>query len=230
MKIAILGGSFNPVHNGHLELARCARENMGYDKVLFVPTKTPPHKESDFGITDGQRIMMLKLAVENIDYIDVELCEIERGGVNYTFDTVTFLMEKYHSFLCENEKEGKPSKIGVILGTDLFSTFHLWHRAKELSEIADLILAHRMRKENFKGEKAFSKPATGGYAEAKNDESKTEDQLLSEFPFPHKVMKNIEIVASSSAIRMAQSKELDFSNLVPKKVFDFIKKEKLWKN
>lgn len=203
---------------------------MGYDKVLFVPSKTPPHKESDFGITDEQRIRMLNLAVEDIDYVDVELCEIERGGVSYTFDTVSFLMEKYHSFLCENENGGIPSKIGVILGTDLYSTFHLWHRAKELSEIADLILAHRERKENFKGEKKFSKAATGGYAEAENDASKSEVQLLSEFPFAHKIMKNIEVVASSSAVRMAQVKDLDFSNLVPEKVFEFIKQEKLWKN
>lgn len=220
MKIAVLGGSFNPVHTGHIALARSVVEELGYDKVLFVPTAKPPHKEADFGIEDRHRIGMLEAAVAGEKFFDIEKCEIERGGVSYTYDTVLYLMEKYRDVL-----EGK---IGVVLGSDLFQTFKFWRKAHELSEIADLILARRPSKEVFEGEKEFSKKPVGDYCDS---EHSCATETGEDFPFRHTTLSNPEVVASSSAVRMAVKSGLDFKALVPKAVYEYIVKNEIkWKN
>ncbi len=140
MKIAILGGSFNPIHNGHIALAKQVVEHLGYDKVLFVPAFCPPHKTLDNGATDNDRLTMVKKAIENYDYFDVETCELERKGTSYTIDTIHFLQQKYKNL---------SSKIGLIIGDDLLASFHLWKNITELVEITDVLLATRLNCDNL---------------------------------------------------------------------------------
>ena len=132
MKVAVLGGSFNPVHIGHLALADEICVSLGYDKVLFVPVFSPPHKTMNEALPPEKRTEMVELACQDDPRFKMEPCEIQRGGVSYTYDTICFIEEKY-----------KPEKIGLVIGRDLFSTFHLWKNAALLAKKCELILAER---------------------------------------------------------------------------------------
>ena len=90
MKIAILGGSFNPIHIGHCMLAESVIKDLGYDKVLFVPTNLPPHKMLNNAPSAQERFNMVKAFCDTNSRFDAESCEIDRGGVSYTFDTLQF--------------------------------------------------------------------------------------------------------------------------------------------
>lgn len=131
--LAILGGAFNPIHFGHLSIASAAKEQLHYDTILFVPSYKPAHKEADLRTAPSDRIAMIKLAIEEISYIHLELCEIERGGISYTIDTLEYVRLNY-------EYEGKP---GLIIGDDLVDGFHTWKMAAEISRKANLIVARR---------------------------------------------------------------------------------------
>ncbi|NNM55315.1 MAG: nicotinate (nicotinamide) nucleotide adenylyltransferase [Spirochaetales bacterium] len=136
MKTAILGGTFNPPHWGHLMLAELAYCEAGYEQLLLVPTRKPAHKVIA-GATDEQRLTMLSLALENFSVpglkIAIETCELYRPGVSYSIDTVA-CVEKLYTL------DGKP---GLLLGDDLFETFDQWKDAPSIAEKADLWVARR---------------------------------------------------------------------------------------
>jgi nicotinate-nucleotide adenylyltransferase len=153
VRIAILGGSFNPVHIAHLALAESVHCALGYDLVLLVPASIPPHKALASGATAEDRIAMLKLAIADASFLVVEECEIDRGGVSYTIDTVSYLEEKYRDRL-----EGK---IGLVIGEDLVAGFDTWKDAPVLAERTDVIVARRPSKGD--------RPATFPYRHAALD-------------------------------------------------------------
>lgn len=205
MKIAVFGGSFNPVHMGHLALADDVCLSLGYDKVLFVPAFIPPHKKMEVELPTQCRLEMLSLALEGDERFEVEDCEIVRGGTSYTYDTVEYIMKKYAGTL-----EGKP---GLIMGSDLFSGFHLWHRAGELSSMCDLILArrHEVRSSNAaKGDFAL--------AEADRDFDPRNEKLFSRAFF----LNNPFVDLSSGEIRERVRSGKSFRYLVGEKVFKYI--------
>lgn len=135
MRIAILGGTFNPLHIGHLALADDVRTRLGYDRILLIPANIPPHKELAGGAGAADRLEMLRRAASDTEWLGVEDCEIVRGGVSYTIDTVTYLEEKYAL-----ELEGK---IGLVIGQDLVPGFSTWKNAAVIAERTDIILALR---------------------------------------------------------------------------------------
>jgi len=131
MKTVIIGGTFNPVHVGHLMLAEEVRLQEGYDRVVFVPSNKPAHKVVD-GTTVDQRLAMLRLAVAGYDVV-LETCELARDGISYSIDTVRYVREHY-------ELSGRPA---LVLGDDLFESFSTWRDADELARLAELLVAHR---------------------------------------------------------------------------------------
>lgn len=135
MRLAVLGGSFNPVHIGHLFLAEEACALLGYDRVLFIPACVPAHKELDCGAGNAQRLALLEAALSPFKSFTADACELERGGISYTFDTLTYLLQKYQGSI-----EGR---IGFIMGDDLVAGFDRWKRASDLADIADIVLARR---------------------------------------------------------------------------------------
>jgi nicotinate-nucleotide adenylyltransferase len=94
-RLGIFGGSFNPVHQGHLVMAECCREQAGLDRVLFVPAATPPHKQAADLAPCDVRLEMLRLAVGGHPGFDVLPDECERGGISYTIDTVSSLRQRF---------------------------------------------------------------------------------------------------------------------------------------
>ncbi|MBO4320319.1 MAG: nicotinate (nicotinamide) nucleotide adenylyltransferase [Treponema sp.] len=208
MRIAVLGGSFNPIHVGHLVLADEVCSVLGYDRVLFVPAFVPPHKELNGGYSAKDRLEMTRLACADDERFEAESCEIDRGGVSYTYDTICYLEEKYSGQL-----EGK---IGLIMGHDLLPGFHLWHRAKELSEKCELILA--LRPEGHVDSEKSNKPKEG-YAELDADFDISREEL-----FKNAVsLKNPLLDISSTEIRTRISEGRTIRYLVPSSVFKYIR-------
>ena len=95
MRIGVYGGSFNPVHLGHLVAAECSREQAQLDRVLFVPAAMPPHKLGCTLADAPDRVAMLSLAIGGHDAFAVSTLELDRGGVSYTIDTLTELAARH---------------------------------------------------------------------------------------------------------------------------------------
>ena len=134
MKIAILGGSFNPVHVGHLFLADAALTGFGYDRLILIPAFQSPFKIGADAASPSDRVEMLAASIAGDSRLTIDDCEIRRQGVSFTVDTLRDIIARYRP-------EGKP---GLILGDDLASTFDKWRSPAEIAELADIIIAQRL--------------------------------------------------------------------------------------
>ncbi|GBF31965.1 nicotinate-nucleotide adenylyltransferase [Desulfocucumis palustris] len=131
-KIGIMGGTFDPIHYGHLVAAEGARHHFSLDKVIFVPAARPPHK-TDRTISDpGHRLKMTSLAVASNPHFEVSDLEVERQGLSYTIDTVRTVAGTYGG-----------AKIYFITGADAVLEILTWHRVDELLKLAVFIAATR---------------------------------------------------------------------------------------
>ncbi|MBI5683326.1 MAG: nicotinate-nucleotide adenylyltransferase [Deltaproteobacteria bacterium] len=132
MHIAIMGGTFNPIHYGHLRIAEEAREYLVIDRLLFIPAFLPPHKEDGSLIAPEDRLEMVKLAIKNNPYFEVSDTEIKRGGRSYSVDTLLSL-----------HKEMPDAEISFIVGTDSFNDITTWCEYERLFELTDFIVVTR---------------------------------------------------------------------------------------
>ncbi|WP_372632382.1 nicotinate-nucleotide adenylyltransferase [Cohnella sp.] len=121
-KVGLLGGTFDPVHHGHLLAAETARDALGLDEVWFVPTLTPPHKPQP-GTDAASRREMLEAAIANHSAFRVEDIELRKEGTSYTIDTVTELRGRYPD-----------ARFHWIVGSDMIRDLPNWRRAEELAE------------------------------------------------------------------------------------------------
>jgi nicotinate-nucleotide adenylyltransferase len=131
-KIGILGGTFNPVHIGHLLMAQTVRETCSLDKVLLMPCHTPPHKVCEALAPVADRLAMVRLAVADDPGLEVCTLETERGGVSYAVDTMTAFRARVPG--CEPH---------FIIGMDSLRELHLWHRVEELLRLCAFITVER---------------------------------------------------------------------------------------
>ncbi len=131
-KIGILGGSFDPIHLGHLRSAEEVREAFALDRVYFVPAANPPHKPNVY-LTDGsRRLRMVELAVAGNPSFRASAIEIQRGGTSYSVDTLLAL------------REVEPdASLYFILGMDAFREIHTWRDAARIFEIANVVVTSR---------------------------------------------------------------------------------------
>jgi nicotinate-nucleotide adenylyltransferase len=132
MRIGIFGGTFDPVHLGHLIVAEQAREQARLDQVWFVPSARPPHKQ-EMPITPfDRRVEMLELATAGRSDFLVETIEKERPGPSFTVDTLADLKRVYasHDFY-------------LILGSDCLPDFHIWREPQRIVSMAGLLVARR---------------------------------------------------------------------------------------
>jgi nicotinate-nucleotide adenylyltransferase len=125
MRIGIYGGSFDPVHFGHLLLAECCREEGQLDAVRFVPTAVPPHKQQRELTPSQNRIEMLELAIAGHAAFSVSRYETDRGGVNYSADTL--------AHFCEEEPG---SELFFLLGADMFHDLPHWRQPDRICQLA----------------------------------------------------------------------------------------------
>lgn len=127
-----MGGTFDPIHIGHLILAQSAYEQLGLDKVLFIPAGKPPHKRDRKGASDIQRTDMVRLATEDDPRFDMSLIEMESDEYSYTYMT----LEK----LCRSHPD---EDYYFIIGQDSLETFHSWVKPEEIVKYAHIAAADR---------------------------------------------------------------------------------------
>ena len=130
MRIGILGGTFNPIHLGHIELARTAYRELNLDKVWFMPSKNPPHKDNDSIASETDRVNMINLAIQDYDYFEVSDIELKREGITYTSDTLEYLQEKYSE-----------DTFYFIIGADSLINIEKWHRPDMLFRLTTFVVA-----------------------------------------------------------------------------------------
>jgi nicotinate-nucleotide adenylyltransferase len=131
MKIGILGGTFNPPHIGHLILAQEVAQKLALDKIFFIPTNIPPHKESH-NVNAHDRLTMVKLAIKGDERFEALDLEIRRGGVSYTIDTVRALKAKLPRAV-----------FYLIVGSDLANDFPTWKYFENLKKAVNIVVAKR---------------------------------------------------------------------------------------
>ena len=139
MKIAILGGTFDPPHLGHLILADTVIKELNYDKVLFIPSKIPPHKNISGEVSNEDRLNMLKLSIEDDKRFSFDDYELKSEGISYTIKTLNYLYENY-------DIDGK---IVLIIGADLIKDFHKWKEPEKISELANIVAVNREESDNL---------------------------------------------------------------------------------
>lgn len=136
-KIILFGGSFDPVHIGHLIIAQLAVDFICADKVIFIPCYKSPLKKNLPLAGNNHRIKMLEYAIKGNLKFEISKFEIERGKVSYTYDTVCYFHGKYPE-----------AKLYFLLGKDSLLEFALWKRWKDILKIVRLIVAERIVSKN----------------------------------------------------------------------------------
>lgn len=131
-KIGIMGGTFNPIHHGHLLLAERAYHQFGLDKVLVMPTKNTYYKKMPDNVTEEQRIDMIKLAIADNDHFELSLEEINREGITYTYETLLNLT-----------RDNPDCEYYFIMGADSLYHIESWYMVEKIFEMATILVAAR---------------------------------------------------------------------------------------
>jgi nicotinate-nucleotide adenylyltransferase len=132
MRLGIFGGSFDPVHYGHLLLAECCREQCGLEEVWFVPAAVAPHKQHATLTAPAHRVEMLRLATGGQGAFDVSTRELDRGGLSYTVDT-----------LAEIHADRPTDELFLLLGADSLADLPNWREPARICELALLVVVQR---------------------------------------------------------------------------------------
>ncbi len=200
MKIGIMGGTFNPIHNGHLTLAAFAKAAAGLDEVWFMPSGLPAHKSNTELLSASHRFSMVELATAERNDFQASSFEIDRPGFTYTADTMEALAKEYpqHEFF-------------FLIGGDSLMKFHHWIKPEVISAHTTLLAA---------GRNGCTKEALQEQAEKLKHLFGTKVLLL-DMP---------ELNISSREIRSAfkQKQESSVKAYIPDAVFNYIKSQKLY--
>ena len=132
-KIGVLGGTFDPIHLGHVSLAQIAYEELNLDKVILIPANYPWLKRPQTLTDSFHRINMINLLIKNYSWLELSNIDVLRGGNSYTKDTLEEL-----KIIFSNE-----TKMYLIIGSDSFHDFSKWKNTKRILELADVVIAKR---------------------------------------------------------------------------------------
>lgn len=139
MKIGIMGGTFNPIHNGHLILSEYVKEEEKLDKIIFIPAGEPPHKTDKNILSSNHRKKMVDLAIKNNnDFISSNI-EIKNKGLSYTIDTLNILEGIYEN-----------SQLNMILGADSLINLKTWKNYQEIIDKVKILVVGRFGKDEEK--------------------------------------------------------------------------------
>ncbi|PIW70492.1 MAG: nicotinate (nicotinamide) nucleotide adenylyltransferase [Ignavibacteriales bacterium CG12_big_fil_rev_8_21_14_0_65_30_8] len=133
--IGIFGGTFDPIHLGHLICAQYVFETRELEKIIFVPCNKSPHKKDIISANSNNRIEMIKLSISEIPYFVCSDFEIKQDDISYTVDTLIHFKKKYEN-------------LELIIGEDNFNTFNSWKDPNKIIELAKVIVLKRDRREN----------------------------------------------------------------------------------
>lgn len=201
MKLAVFGGSFNPIHFGHLTIAETVKKKFGYDKVAILPAYISPFKAKIKNVLPEDRIQMIQLAIAGKEGLYCETYEIEKKGISYTADTIRYL---YSKFGCVEKR------IAFIMGSDLLKSFLFWKDSDFLLQNLDIILASR------------------NYMQAAESDLKNIKLICEKFGSSVFEIKNKLIDISSTKIRYAVKNNESIQSFVPDSVRRYIIEKNLY--
>lgn len=200
-KIGVFGGTFDPIHLGHLLLAEQAREQLRLDRVLFVPALIPPHKQAKRISSPAMRVQMLRLAGCEAPPFEISTIELDREGVSYTVDTLRRLSANHPS--CD---------LTLIVGKDNLRDLHQWREPAALARLASVAYADRIE---------AATAGAAGNVEGVESGSAT-------FRIERVAMPIIEISGRDIRERIAAGRSIRF--LVPDPVAEFIQQHNLYRD
>ncbi|HKN18850.1 MAG TPA: nicotinate-nucleotide adenylyltransferase [Dissulfurispiraceae bacterium] len=219
MRLGIFGGTFNPVHSGHLRTAEEARYKLRLDKVVFVPAGNPPLKDVDAVAASHRYAMATLAAASNKDFLVSDFEAVKRGK-SYTVDTLQMLLKRYPG-----------DELFFILGSDAFLDIPKWHEPEKLTGMTDFIIVGRPGV-------SFDDIAGSPYIKNVNSHNASNDSR-----FTIHVSRSLTLVSgrsaflvpvtqmdiSSTGIRRLVEEKMSIKYLLPASVERYIKKHKLYR-
>lgn len=199
MKTGIFGGTFNPVHKGHIMLAEYCMESVGLDRIIMIPTAVPPHKISKNLASENDRLNMCKLACRGKENFFVSDIEIKRQGKSYTYETLTQLKEIYPD-----------DHLYTIMGADMFLTLDRWKNPKIIFEKSSIITIPRDEENKHELENFYNK-------------------VLKTMGASSVILPNPVMSVSSTFIRENLDNFNLISDMLDKGVYDYIIKNNLYR-
>ncbi len=198
-RVGLLGGTFDPIHYGHLISAQWSMERFSLDQVLFIPTGSPPHKQENEVMPATHRYQMVLLAIKDHPNFKISTIELTREGPSYTIDTIRTLQNRYNG----------NAQLFFITGADSILELHTWHRYKELLASSNFIATTR---EGYD---------SGTFHKRVAEFQEKYSARILELEIP-------AIGISSSRIRDYISKGISIKYLVPERVEQYIIKNNLY--
>ena len=180
MKTGILGGTFNPIHNGHLYMAFEAMETLELDRIIFVPNYIPPHKEAS-NRNPEDVLRMLEMALEEYDDFIISTFELEKKGLSYTYETLEYFTKIYPH-----------DEFYFIIGEDSYVNFSLWKNPEKILSFAKLVVFQRQ------GFDLKESRATKAVLENQNSEPIVLDSMI------------LEISSSDIRNRVVRNKQISY--------------------
>ncbi|MCX8111052.1 MAG: nicotinate-nucleotide adenylyltransferase [Syntrophorhabdaceae bacterium] len=210
MKVGIFGGTFDPIHNGHLRVAEEVRELFSLNILYFIPVYTPPHKRDKF-ITDTEhRVNMIRLAIRGNRFLRLSDIEIKRGGISYSFDTVCFFEKKY-------------GDIYFIIGMDAFLEIDTWHRYKDIFFHTNFIVMVRSLGLKKMGIEIFPE-------DMRHEVRQIDQNMFQHTSGRYIYLQNItQLDISSTKIRELSLNNRSIRYLLPERVENYINKRGLYR-
>jgi nicotinate-nucleotide adenylyltransferase len=202
-KIILFGGTFDPVHSGHIEVCKCALEKTGGEKVIFIPAKRSPLKQAAPRVSDEHRMKMLELAVEDIPGFEISDYEIKKKKPSYTLHTVRYFRQIY----------GEQCSIYWLAGCDVVDELKYWYGILELVDECNLCIMYRG---------GYQPPDFDKYTHLWGEERV--NKLKSN------IIETPRIEISSSQVRSLISEGIDVEDKLDKKVVEYIFQNNLYKN
>jgi len=188
-RLGLFGGSFDPVHLGHLLVAETAREELELTRLCFIPAAQSPFKPDTVPTASRERVRLLRLALAGQDWCEIDEQEIRRGGVSYTIDTVRAYADRFRG-----------GQLFYLIGADHLSQLPKWRGAEELARLAEFVVIPRP--------------------------GQTEAPLPT--PFRGRMLAGFPLGLSSSQIRARVKAGLPIRHLVPDRVAEAIRNNRLY--
>lgn len=198
MKIGIMGGTFDPIHTGHLIIGEYARTTLNLDRVIFIPVGLPPHKDNSKVSTSKSRLQMTKLAIKSNSYFYLSSIEVDRKETTYTIDTIKELKNIY-----------KEDELYFVIGGDSLFEIEKWKNFNELINLCKFVVLQRP-----------------GRTKEKMDEKILE--LREAYKLELEKIYSPLIDISSTEIRQRVNNNLSIKYLVPESVEDYITNNRLY--